>query len=75
MAAIKLCRRFASLHSNKTFAHCSARWFSTRYTTQHEYIKIDGAQATIGITDFAQNQLGDVVYVDLPAIGDAFDKG
>ncbi|MDE1173043.1 MAG: glycine cleavage system protein GcvH [Parvibaculaceae bacterium] len=39
------------------------------YTDQHEWVQVDGDVATIGITDYAQEQLGDVVYVELPAIG------
>ena len=45
-----------------------------RFTEQHEYVMLKGDEATIGITDFAQNQLGDVVYVDLPNVGDTFEK-
>jgi len=40
------------------------------YTKEHEWVKLEGDSATIGITDFAQNQLGDVVYVELPGVGD-----
>ena len=40
-----------------------------RYSKEHEWLKVDGDSAIIGITDYAQEQLGDVVYVDLPAIG------
>jgi glycine cleavage system H protein len=43
-----------------------------RYSKEHEWIKIDGDQGTIGITDYAQQQLGDVVYVELPDVGAAF---
>ncbi len=39
------------------------------YSKDHEWLKIDGDTAVIGITDFAQKQLGDVVYVELPAVG------
>jgi glycine cleavage system H protein len=46
-----------------------------RYTKEHEYIRVDGDQATIGITDYAQSQLGDVVFVDLPAIGKTLSQG
>jgi glycine cleavage system H protein len=42
-----------------------------RFTKEHEWIKIDGNTGTIGITDHAQNSLGDIVYVDLPKIGTA----
>ncbi len=48
----------------------------TRYFTEdHEWIDVDGDVATVGITDFAQGQLGDVVYVELPAAGTALTKG
>lgn len=39
------------------------------YTKDHEWVKVEGEEATVGITDFAQKQLGDVVYVELPDIG------
>jgi glycine cleavage system H protein len=41
----------------------------TRYTEDHEWVRVDGAIATIGISDHAQAQLGDVVFVELPAVG------
>jgi glycine cleavage system H protein len=41
-----------------------------RYTREHEWIKLDGSIGTIGITDYAQNSLGDIVYVDVPKVGD-----
>ena len=40
-----------------------------RYTKEHEWIRLNGSEATIGITDFAQHQLGDIVYVDISTIG------
>jgi glycine cleavage system H protein len=46
-----------------------------RYTKDHEYVRADGGVAQIGITDYAQSQLGDVVFVELPNVGDKFDKG
>jgi glycine cleavage system H protein len=42
------------------------------YTKEHEWIKIDGDRGTVGITDYAQQQLGDVVYVELPDVGATF---
>jgi glycine cleavage system H protein len=42
-----------------------------RYTREHEWITLDGAIGTVGITDYAQNSLGDIVYVDAPKVGDA----
>jgi glycine cleavage system H protein len=44
---------------------------SLKYTKDHEWIAIDGNTATIGITDFAQGELGDIVYVDIPSVGKA----
>ena len=46
-----------------------------KYTKDHEWIKIDGDTATIGITDYAQQQLGDVVFVELPEIGRTIGAG
>ena len=40
-----------------------------RYTKEHEWIKVDGAIGTVGITDYAQHELGDVVFVELPKVG------
>lgn len=40
-----------------------------RYTKEHEWVKLDGAVATIGITDYAQGELGDIVFVEMPAVG------
>jgi len=41
-----------------------------RYTKEHEWVKVEGNTAVIGITDFAQNELGDIVFVELPEVGD-----
>lgn len=43
-----------------------------RYTKDHEWIKIEGTTATVGITDFAQHELGDIVFVDIPSVGKKF---
>lgn len=45
------------------------------YTTSHEWVRLEGDTATIGITDFAQSELGDIVYVDLPTPGRALQQG
>lgn len=45
------------------------------YTEEHEWLKVDGDVATLGITDFAQNELGEVVYVELPESGESFEAG
>lgn len=52
-------------------AHPSDR----KYSKEHEWVVVDGDTAVIGITDFAQNQLGEVVYVDLPGAGDSITSG
>ncbi len=46
-----------------------------RYTKEHEWIRVQGEEGVVGITDYAQHQLGDVVFVELPAIGRHLDKG
>ena len=46
-----------------------------KYTKDHEWIRLSGADAKVGITDYAQKQLGDVVYLDLPAVGRSLKKG
>ena len=46
-----------------------------RYTKEHEWVKVEGQAATVGITDFAQKELGDIVFVELPEIGRAFALG
>ena len=45
-----------------------------KYTKDHEWVKINGDTATVGITDFAQRELGDIVYVDVSTIGETLDK-
>jgi glycine cleavage system H protein len=44
------------------------------FTKEHEWLNIDGNEAKIGITNFAQGELGDIVFVELPEVGDSFDK-
>ena len=46
-----------------------------KYTKEHEWIKVDGKIATMGITDYAQEQMGDIVYVELPDDGEIISKG
>ena len=46
-----------------------------KYTKEHEWIRVDGGSGAIGITDFAQQQLGDVVYVELPEVGQTITAG
>ncbi|MEI9981311.1 MAG: glycine cleavage system protein GcvH [Edaphobacter sp.] len=46
-----------------------------RYTKEHEWIQVDGNVGTVGITDYAQNSLGDIVFVDLPKVGDSIESG
>jgi glycine cleavage system H protein len=46
-----------------------------RYTKEHEWISVDGATGTVGITDYAQSSLGDIVFVDLPKVGDTLEAG
>jgi glycine cleavage system H protein len=46
-----------------------------KYTKEHEWVLVEGDTGTVGITDHAQDELGDIVYVDLPKLGAKFDKG
>jgi glycine cleavage system H protein len=46
-----------------------------KYTADHEWIRIEGDIATVGITDFAQSELGDIVYVDVPSVGSTLNAG
>jgi glycine cleavage system H protein len=46
-----------------------------KYTKEHEWIQVDGSNATIGITDYAQESLGDIVFVDLPKVGSEITAG
>lgn len=46
-----------------------------QYTADHEWVRRDGDVVTVGITDYAQDQLGDIVYLSLPAVGEAIESG
>jgi glycine cleavage system H protein len=46
-----------------------------RYAESHEWTRIDGDKVLVGISDYAQDQLGDIVFVELPEVGDTFNKG
>ena len=48
---------------------------TVKYTKDHEWIRVEGTTAVVGITDYAQTQLGDVVYVELPEVGRKLEKG
>jgi glycine cleavage system H protein len=48
---------------------------SCKYSEDHEWIRVEGDEGVIGITDHAQEELSDIVYVELPEVGDTFDKG
>jgi glycine cleavage system H protein len=48
---------------------------SYKYTKEHEWISVEGKIGTVGITDYAQNSLGDIVFVELPKVGDALEAG
>ncbi len=48
---------------------------SLKYTADHEWVQIEGNQAIVGITDFAQSELGDIVYVDINTVGKRVEKG
>ncbi|MBU5675800.1 glycine cleavage system protein GcvH [Alkaliphilus sp. MSJ-5] len=45
------------------------------YSNDHEWVKVEGNKAYIGVTDYAQHALGEIVYIEMPEVGDEFDKG
>lgn len=45
-----------------------------KYTKDHEWVKVDGDTATVGVTDFAQGELGDIVYVEIETVGESLDQ-
>eukprot|EP00529_Nitzschia_sp_RCC80_P037461 CAMPEP_0113487974 /NCGR_PEP_ID=MMETSP0014_2-20120614/25778_1 /TAXON_ID=2857 /ORGANISM="Nitzschia sp." /LENGTH=153 /DNA_ID=CAMNT_0000381673 /DNA_START=107 /DNA_END=568 /DNA_ORIENTATION=+ /assembly_acc=CAM_ASM_000159 len=65
----------AGAGSHLRVAAASVRSLSSYYTPAHEYVKVEGNVGVCGITDFAQAALGDIVFVDLPDVGDEFEKG
>jgi len=66
--------RLVSRRAMVSRAMASSRMFSTVYTKEHEYLKADGDTYFMGISDFAQSELGDVVFVDLPEVGAEFSQ-
>lgn len=46
-----------------------------KYTAEHEWLRVEGEEAVIGVTDYAQEQLGDIVYIGLPEVGDTLEPG
>ncbi len=46
-----------------------------KYTKDHEWVKVDGDEALVGVTDFAQGELGDIVFVEVETVGETLDKG
>ncbi|KAL7571981.1 hypothetical protein ACA910_001639 [Epithemia clementina (nom. ined.)] len=70
------CQRVASSSSlAAALRQTTRRGLSTYYTPAHEYIKVEGTTGTVGITDYAQAALGDIVFVDLPEVDNEFAKG
>ncbi|MDP4291358.1 MAG: glycine cleavage system protein GcvH [Bacteroidota bacterium] len=46
-----------------------------RYTSEHEWLRVEGEEAYVGVTDFAQHELGDIVFVEVETVGEVLDKG
>lgn len=65
--------QFASRMCSRQLFACS-RALSTYYTQSHEWVSVEGNKCKVGITDYAQSALGDVVYVQLPDVGEEFEK-
>ena len=72
---LTLARRTAPAVARASASRCTARALSSYFAESHEYAKVDGGVATVGITEFAANALGDIVFVDLPEVGDEVEKG
>lgn len=71
----QLCLLQARLHGSRQFSVSSALLGAPKFTKDHEWVSLSGKTATIGITDYAQDHLGDLVYVSLPEVGDKFFAG
>jgi glycine cleavage system H protein len=56
-------------------SHAMAYPANYKFTKEHEWIEVDGTKGTVGITDYAQSSLGDIVFVDLPKVGDKVEAG
>jgi len=56
-------------------SHAMAYPANYQFTKEHEWIEVDGTKGTVGITDYAQSSLGDIVFVDLPKVGDKVEAG
>ena len=69
------CRSRRIATSGRKSLREEGKTMTTHYTKDHEYIRVEGDTGTVGITDYAQQQLGDVVYVELPSVGKAVEKG
>lgn len=63
----------SNLVQNKQFS-ISLRLAQLKFTNQHEWVKVEGNVGTIGITDYAQDKLGEVVYLELPEVGAEFEQ-
>lgn len=76
-ASVKALRATPAVRASSQYSHrpTQTRQASTRrYTKDHEWISVNGSEGTVGISTFAQNALGDVVYVELPEVGASFKK-
>jgi glycine cleavage system H protein len=72
---VRPCVAAAALATGSTLSPMTLVPEDLQYSAEHEWVRLEGEIALIGITDFAQDQLGDIVYVDLPAVGDQVQAG
>jgi len=63
------------MRQTRSFAKCSVLLSSRKYTDKHEWVGVSGDKATVGITHYAQDSLGDIVYAQLPQLGDELSQG
>jgi len=71
---LNLSQKFLKVSSRNLFS-CDLKYFSKFYAKSHEWVDFEKDTATIGISDHAQSELGDIVHVDLPRVGDRFKSG
>lgn len=63
---------FTNLQKFNKINYIVLRNFAKRFTKEHEWVDVDNGVATIGITDYAQSELGEIVHVDLPSVGNQY---
>jgi len=74
-AKVALSVRSSLANVAKRSFHCTSKNLDTYFSKDHEWVKVEGNEATVGISDHAQDKLGEVVYCELPDVGDSIEQG